>query len=71
MQIDKNRTKNGKQKFLLTGSANLMALPNLSEALVGRMSVLTLYPFSASEFYQTNVSIIDKLFNLEPKIQTL
>jgi len=71
MQIDKNRTTDSKQKFLLTGSANLMALPKLSEALVGRMSVLTLYPFSASEYYQINVSIMDKLFNLELKTQTL
>ncbi len=71
MQVDKNRLNDSKQKFLLTGSANLMALPTLSDALVGRMSVLTLYPFSASEFYQTNVFLIDKLFNVPLKIQTL
>ena len=36
-------------RYLLTGSANIVALPELSEALVGRMSVLTLYPLSALE----------------------
>ncbi|MEZ5548076.1 MAG: ATP-binding protein [Pseudomonadales bacterium] len=36
-------------RYLLTGSANIMALPKLSDALVGRMSVLTLYPLSALE----------------------
>ena len=36
-------------QYLLTGSANIMALPKLSDALVGRMSVLTLYPLSALE----------------------
>lgn len=40
-------TANG--RYLLTGSANIMALPKLSDALVGRMSVLTLYPLSALE----------------------
>jgi predicted AAA+ superfamily ATPase len=36
-------------RFLLTGSANILALPRLSEALVGRMSILTMYPFSTAE----------------------
>lgn len=69
MKIDNNRLQgNTKQKFLLTGSANLLALPNLSEALVGRMSVLTLYPFSASEVCGFNTSLIDRLFNENLKI---
>ena len=41
MKIDNNRLNDSKQKFLLTGSAHLLALPKLSDALVGRMSVLT------------------------------
>jgi len=36
-------------KFLLTGSANVMLLPKLSESLAGRMEVLTLWPFSQGE----------------------
>jgi|AntAceMinimDraft_11_1070367.scaffolds.fasta_scaffold19666_2 hypothetical protein len=36
-------------QYLLTGSANIMALPKLADALVGRMRVLTLYPLSALE----------------------
>jgi predicted AAA+ superfamily ATPase len=35
--------------FLLTGSASVMVLPKLSEALVGRMDTHTLYPFSQGE----------------------
>ena len=46
-RIADKETANG--KFLLTGSANIMALPTLSDALVGRMRVLTLYPISALE----------------------
>lgn len=39
-------------RFLLTGSANIMALPQLSDALVGRMHILTLYPLSALEIFK-------------------
>jgi len=41
--------KSANGRYLLTGSANIMALPKLADALVGRMSVLTLYPLSALE----------------------
>jgi predicted AAA+ superfamily ATPase len=36
-------------RFLLTGSANGLLLPKLSESLAGRMEVLTLWPFSQGE----------------------
>lgn len=71
MKIDSNRLNgNDKQKFLLTGSANLMAMPKLSEALVGRMSVLTLYPFSASEYYNFNKSLTERLFDEELRLSS-
>lgn len=71
MKIDSNRlNSNDKQKFLLTGSANLMAMPKLSEALVGRMSVLTLYPFSASEYYNLNKSLTERLFEEELRMSS-
>ena len=64
MAVDEGRNKRKSSGlYLLTGSANLMALPRLSEALVGRMSVLTLLPFSSSEFKRTNVNFIEKLFS--------
>tara|TARA_B100001750_G_C15479688_1_gene584630 strand:+ start:543 stop:1751 length:1209 start_codon:yes stop_codon:yes gene_type:complete len=50
-------------RFLLTGSANIMALPKLSDPLVGRMSVLTLYPISSSEAVDGKGDFIEKLFN--------
>ncbi|GHV90516.1 ATPase [Spirochaetia bacterium] len=68
MAVDENRTKDrGKCLYLLTGSANLMALPALSEALVGRMSVLTLLPFSAAEYRKKDVNFIDRLFQEKPE----
>jgi len=56
--VDKNRAL-----YVLTGSANIFALPQLADALVGRLSVLTLYPFSVSEMKKTDVNFIKKLWN--------
>lgn len=49
--VDENRNKKnkGRGQFLLTGSANIMILPKLSDALVGRMVLHNLLPFSACE----------------------
>lgn len=50
--IDETRATKGKAangRFLLTGSANVLALPDLADALVGRMAVLSLFPLSAGE----------------------
>jgi uncharacterized protein len=52
VKVDELRMKEGQMangRYLLTGSSNVMALPNLSDPLVGRMSVITLNPFLTSE----------------------
>ena len=36
-------------RFLLTGSANVLALPQVSESLAGRMEIITLLPLGRSE----------------------
>ena len=36
-------------RFLLTGSANVLALPQISESLAGRLAVVSLLPFSPGE----------------------
>jgi|SRR5208337_3238575 len=50
-------------RFLLTGSANVMLLPKLSESLAGRMEVLTLWPFSQGEIEGVPERFIDSLFS--------
>jgi predicted AAA+ superfamily ATPase len=50
-------------RFLLTGSANALLLPKLSEALTGRMEVLTLWPFSQGEIRGVTETFIDALFS--------
>jgi uncharacterized protein len=61
--IDRNR-KAG--RFLLTGSANVLVLPRLSDSLAGRMEVLTLWPFSEGELADTQASFIDAVFATSP-----
>lgn len=54
--VDSNR-KPG--RFLLTGSANVLMLPNLSESLAGRMEILTLSPLSYGERINVCEGFID------------
>ena len=62
--IDEKRFE-GKRKalYLLTGSANIFSLPKLSKAMVGRMALLTLYPFSTAEIFKTEKNFIESLWN--------
>lgn len=41
-------------RYLLTGSSSVLMLPRLAEALVGRMEVLTLWPFAQAELEAQN-----------------
>ena len=40
-------------RFLLTGSANLMALPTVANSLASRLETLTLLPFSQGELHDS------------------
>ncbi|MBW0176666.1 ATP-binding protein [Sediminibacterium sp.] len=62
-RFEQQETANG--KYLLTGSANILALPNLSDPLVGRMAILTLYPFSAAEATNNNAGQLEKIMQLD------
>ena len=49
-------------RFLLTGSADVLLLPQLADALVGRMEVVTLGPLSQGEIDGVDVRFIDHAF---------
>lgn len=49
-------------RFLLTGSANVLLLPRLSESLAGRMEILTLWPLSQGEIEGVREGFIDAVF---------
>ncbi|MCB0825590.1 MAG: ATP-binding protein [Armatimonadetes bacterium] len=61
--VDKNR-KPG--MFVLTGSANVLVLPKLSDSLAGRMEVVPLWPFSVGERRGLREDFAAKAFNNEP-----
>jgi predicted AAA+ superfamily ATPase len=52
--------------FLLTGSADVLLLPKISESLAGRMEVLTLWPFSQGEINGVREGFLDTLFSKHP-----
>jgi uncharacterized protein len=58
--VDRDRVPG---RFLLTGSANVMLLPRLSESLAGRMQVITLWPLSQGEVAGHEERFIDRLFD--------
>lgn len=58
--VDENRRPGF---FVLTGSANVLTLPKLSESLAGRMEIHTLWPFSQGEILGVKETFIDKAFS--------
>ena len=58
--VDENRRPG---RYLLTGSANVLLLPRLSESLAGRMEIFTLWPLSQGEFAGIRERFIDVLFS--------
>lgn len=60
LAVDRDRRPG---RFLLTGSANVMTLPRLSESLAGRMEILPLFPLSAGELAACREGFVERLFN--------
>ena len=59
LEVDRRRTPG---RFLLTGSANVLLAPQLSESLAGRMEILTLWPFSQGELEGIREGFIDAMY---------
>ncbi|MGH6689578.1 MAG: ATP-binding protein [Gammaproteobacteria bacterium] len=55
-------------RFLLTGSANVLLLPRLADALVGRMEILTLWPLSEGERQGIREGFVDAVFGDGPPV---
>lgn len=49
-------------RYLLTGSANVMLVPTISESLAGRMEILPLWPLSQGEIEGRREGFIEGLF---------
>ena len=61
--VDRERTPG---RFILTGSANVMALPRVSDTLVGRIQVLRLRTLSQGEIGGTTEGFVDRSFEPTP-----
>lgn len=57
--VDQARTPG---RFVLTGSANVLTLPKVSESLAGRMEIHTLWPLSQGEIGKRKETFIDTVF---------
>jgi len=58
--IDRDRRPG---RFILTGSANVLLAPKLSDSLAGRMELLRLYPLAQCEIDRTPSKFLDALFS--------
>jgi len=59
LSIDQQRRPG---RFLLTGSANVMLLPHVAEALAGRVAILELRPLAQAELEGTSPELLGALF---------
>lgn len=62
-EVDRDRRPG---RFLLTGSANVLVLPQLSESLAGRMELVTLEGLSQGEIQGLSANLVDQLFDAAP-----
>jgi AAA domain len=59
IQVDTDRRPG---RYLLTGSANVLLLPKISESLAGRMEIISLWPLSQGELRDRRESFIEHVF---------
>jgi len=59
-RLDSDRSRG---QFLLTGSANILTLPTVADALPGRIEYLNLWPLSQGELRSRYETFIDGLFD--------
>jgi predicted AAA+ superfamily ATPase len=49
-------------RYILTGSADILTIPKVADALAGRMELMTLWPLSIAEIGGLKANIVDALF---------
>jgi len=62
--VDRHRTPG---RFILTGSANVLLVPGLSDSLAGRMEILRLYPLAQCEIGERRPKFLERLFRADFK----
>jgi len=59
-ELFKNHSKT---LFFITGSVSIFGLPSLADIIIGKMPILTLFPFSTAETNNSKTNFIEKLWN--------
>lgn len=68
IQVDRRRIPG---RFVMTGSANVLRVPKLSDSLAGRMQIIRLYPLSQCEIEnQPSPHFLDAIFGEGFRIET-
>lgn len=57
------------ERYILTGSSNILTIPRVVDSLAGRMEVVTLWPLSQGEIEGRKEKFIDILFSGKPCFQ--
>jgi uncharacterized protein len=57
--VDRDRAPG---RFMLTGSANVLLVPALSDSLAGRMEIIRLHPLAQAEIESHETSFLEQLF---------
>lgn len=65
--VDRDRTAG---RFILTGSANVLLVPRLSDSLAGRMEILRLHPLAQCEIEERRPRFLDTLLSASFKTRT-
>ncbi len=61
LSVDRERIPG---RFILTGSTNVLLVPNLADSLAGRMQTVRLHPLSQRELEQsTSATLVERLFS--------
>ena len=68
---DRRAGKRAGGRFLLTGSTQVLLLPQLSDSLAGRMQQVQLHPFSVCETERRDSGFLEALFGAEFETQRL
>jgi uncharacterized protein len=66
--VDDNRTPG---RFIITGSANILLLPKISESLAGRTDINTIMPLSQVEIVESKINFVDFVYNSQFKFEVL
>lgn len=59
-EVDRDRRPG---RFLITGSSRLLSAPDMADALVGRVEIVELWPFSQDELLEKRSTFVDSIFD--------